>query len=55
MVTDTSTGQYSATGSRITFDPGLSEFTLNYSISGDVLTMAGSVMGEAYDARFVKA
>lgn len=55
IVTDTSTGQYSATGNRITFDPGLSDFTLNYSISGDVLVMFGTVTGEDYDTRFVKA
>lgn len=55
-VTDTATGQYSATGSRITFDPDeLSEFTLNYSIAGDVLIMFGTVTGEDYDMRFVKS
>ncbi|MGD8869440.1 MAG: hypothetical protein PVI01_17610 [Gemmatimonadales bacterium] len=53
---DNATGQYSATSSRISFDPGeLSEFTLNYSISGDVLTMTGIVTGDEYDMRFVRA
>jgi hypothetical protein len=55
-VTDRATGQYSATGSRISFDPDqLSEFTLNYAISGDVLTMTGTnATGDDYDMRFVK-
>jgi hypothetical protein len=40
------TGDYSATATQITFDPGsVDETTLNYSISGNNLTLGGNIGG----------
>lgn len=39
-------GDYSATGSRLTFDPGTpGAITVNYSIAGDILTLSGNLNG----------
>ncbi len=49
----TESGNFEATSSSITFDPGTEdEITLSYSIDGDTLTVSGTSDGETISATF---
>lgn len=46
-------GDYSFTGSVLTFDPGtVDELSFSYSVSGDILTVSGTVEGFPFSATF---
>ena len=50
------TGDYTATATQITFDPGsVDETKLNYSISGNNLTLSGNIGGIGVTFEFTKA
>jgi hypothetical protein len=52
----TESGTYSATNSRITWTAfEMDEWTVNYSISGNALTMTGTAEDLDFEFRFVKA
>ena len=45
-------GEFTASSTQITFDPGSGAQIMTYSISGDVMTMTGSMGGTSIQATF---